>query len=107
MAFDIACFGNPHNGRVREAPLGFSWTTFFFGPFPMLIRGAWKLFFLELLTAALTFGLAWFYWIFAVNRHYAKDLVRDGFQYRSSRRTTYEGVVHYVGLSVEREQLEN
>ena len=26
-------FKNPHNGKLREAPIGFSWTTHFFGSF--------------------------------------------------------------------------
>ena len=103
MAFDVALFENPHNGKLRGAPLGFSWTTLFFGPLPMLFRGAWKLFFIEFLSAIFTLGFAWLYWIFAVNRHYAKELISDGFQLKSTRRTTFEGVARYIGMPVTRE----
>ena len=32
-------FYNISTGKYKEAPIGFSWTTLFFGPLPMLFRG--------------------------------------------------------------------
>jgi len=40
MAFAIITFKSK-NQVVKNAPVGFSWTTLFFGFFPALIRGDW------------------------------------------------------------------
>ena len=37
------------NGATRTIPVGFSWTTFIFGPWPSAVRGHWSFFFLMLL----------------------------------------------------------
>ena len=100
MAFDTAHFENPRTGRMRSAPMGFSWTTFFFGPFPMLFRGAWKWFLIVLLTAVVTYGLAGFVWMFIINKLYLKDLIRDGYKLSSTDRSNTDGVAHYVGRRV-------
>jgi len=47
MATPMTMF-NSYNGHTKSAPVGFSWTTLFFGPFPSLFRGDWLGFFLIL-----------------------------------------------------------
>jgi hypothetical protein len=42
MAHSTIIFKHPTFGTAKEAPVGFSWTTFFFGFFPALIRGDYK-----------------------------------------------------------------
>lgn len=39
MAFTRVTLSNTQSGAIKYAPVGFSWTTFFFGPFPALFRG--------------------------------------------------------------------
>ena len=34
-------FIDKKNGKIKESPLGFSWTAFFFGVFAPLFRGDW------------------------------------------------------------------
>lgn len=100
MAYDTAQFENPRTGQLRSAPMGFSWTTFFFGPFPMLFRGSWKWFFIILITAAITYGLANLVWIFVINKLYLKDLVKDGFRLSSVDRGSPETVDRYAGRRI-------
>jgi hypothetical protein len=73
-------FKNLHNGKLREAPIGFSWTTFFFGPFPALFRGHYLGAFIIFLILAVTFGLAGFVFPFIYNKWYVSDLIKDGYK---------------------------
>jgi len=34
-------FIDKKNGKIKSSPLGFSWTTFFFGTFAPIFRGDW------------------------------------------------------------------
>ena len=94
MAFDKVIVENPRTGQIRTAPIGFSWTMFFFGPFAPMFRGDWKwaiiLFIIAIIAAAVTAGiLGWvpgligaFMW----NKSYLNRLISDGFQLKSTER---------------------
>ena len=69
---------HPHSGMLKEVPLGFSWTTFFFGVFPALFRGDLKNAGIMFLVALFTFGLSWFVFAFLYNKMYVSDLVSQG-----------------------------
>jgi hypothetical protein len=81
-------------GVTKEVKVGFSWTTFFFGFFPALIRGDLKWAVIMFLTAAIvgafTFGFgAWIPGIifsFVYNKIFIKDLLEKG--YRPADETT-------------------
>lgn len=74
------------NGMVKQAKVGFSWTTFFFGFFVPLIRGdvKWCLIMLAigigagLATGGLGAGIAGLIFCFKYNEIYIKDLLNDG-----------------------------
>ncbi|MCD5324248.1 MULTISPECIES: DUF2628 domain-containing protein [Pontibacillus] len=75
-------------GVVKEVKVGFSWTTFFFGFIPALIRGDLKwaviMFVLAAVAGAFTFGLgAWIPGIifsFVYNKIFIKELLEKGYR---------------------------
>ena len=79
MAYTKITLKNEENGRVKIAPLGFSWTSLFFGWLVPLLRGdmswaAWLIF------GALTAFLSNIYQAFVYNKAYIKDLIKKGFK---------------------------
>ena len=84
MAYAKIYFENPRSGMVREAPVGFSWTTFFFGFFPALFRGHWVGFLIILLSALVTFGLLNLVFMFIYNKMYVRHLINDGYKAKSA-----------------------
>ncbi|MFD1007018.1 hypothetical protein [Oceanisphaera ostreae] len=83
MAFTSIIFKNPNTGAIKEAPVGFSWTVFFFGFFPPLFRGDWKWAVIMLLLASFTFNLSSIVFMFIYNKLYIKDLIGSGFKAES------------------------
>lgn len=65
---------------IKVAPIGFSWTTLFFGFIPALIRGDWKWAVIQLICSILSYGLSGFVFMFIYNKLYAKDLLNKGFK---------------------------
>ena len=84
MAYAKIYFENPHTGQVKEAPVGFSWTVFFFGFFPPLFRGHWGGFAIILLAALVTVGLSNLVFMFIYNRMYIKHLISEGYKAKSA-----------------------
>lgn len=88
MAHSHIVFKNPTFGTVKRAPVGFSWTTFFFGFWPALLRGDWKWaainFGVSIVVAVVTKGFGFI--VIAVgfgmlyNKIYVKDLIAAGYQ---------------------------
>ena len=83
MAFTTIVFENSHTGAMKEAPVGFSWTTLFFGFFPALIRGDWKWGLIQILIGVVTFGFSTLVFAFIYNKLYIKDLISEGFKSKS------------------------
>ena len=67
------------NGVVREAPVGFSWTTFFVSAFVPLFRGDWTWALIMLIASFITFGLAGILFAFIYNRLYIEGLLKQGY----------------------------
>ena len=95
MAFATINFQNK-SGVVKEAPVGFSWTTFFFGFFPALIRGDWLWAVIIFAATFVTFGLAGIVFAFIYNRLYIQSLVEKGFKIKnySGNKTLIEQKAH-------------
>lgn len=100
MAFATIIFENPHSGGIKEAPLGFSWTTFFFGFFPALFRGDWKWAIIQLILVFITFGLSWLVFIFIYNNLYIKDLIGVGYKAKSISNGNMDSASSRIGMKV-------
>ena len=108
MAFAKAYLENQRTGALRTAPIGFSWTMFFFGFFAPAIRGDWKWVAIVLgggiLLALISVGvLGWvpalvgaFIW----NKHYFRGLIEDGYKLRGIDGCDFEALEQNVGFRV-------
>ena len=70
---------NPLTRQAKQTKVGFSWTVFFFGPFPALFRGDWKWFLIILIANSFTAGFSNLVFIFIYNKLYINDLLLQGF----------------------------
>ena len=111
MAFDKVILENPRTGQIREAPIGFSWTMFLFGPFAPMFRGDWKwaliILIIALIIAGITAGLLG--WVpgligaFIWNKSYLNRLISDGFQLKATERgTSLDRVDRELGYAARR-----
>lgn len=67
-------------GLVKKVPLGFSWTTLFFGGCVPLLRGDLKWFFIMIFLSLLTLGFSWFIVPFIYNKKYISNLICLGWK---------------------------
>ena len=111
MAYDRVILENPRTGQIRLAPVGFSWTMFFWGPFAPMFRGDWKwaiiVFVLALIFAGISFGfLGWVPGVigaFLWNKSYITRLVSDGFMVKDTERgSSLERLDRELGFSARR-----
>ena len=79
MASTTIHLKHPSFEVTKEAPVGFSWTVFFFGPFPPLFRGDWKYGIIILIAAIFTLGISNLIFIFIYNKLYIKSLLDEGY----------------------------
>lgn len=80
MAFATLHLENQRTGQLRQAPVGFSWTTLFFGIFPALFRGHWIGALIQFLCALVTIGVSVIVFAFIYNKMYLRHLLNEGFK---------------------------
>jgi hypothetical protein len=83
MAFAEITLKNPQTGKMKVAPVGYSWTLVFFGPIVPALRGDVLWFFILLGTELVTFGWSGVLFGFFYNKIYIKNLVKKGFKVTS------------------------
>lgn len=98
MANSHASLRNPDTGEEVRAPVGFSWTTLLFGPWPALFRGDWKWAAIIFGTAIFTGGVSILVFPFIYNKLYIKDLIRDGFKLVDVENGSIDVVSNEVGF---------
>ena len=98
MAYAKIQLLNENTGEMKEAPVGFSWTVLFFGPFPSLFRSDWKWFVIILIAAAITWGLSNFIFMFIYNKLSLKDLFMKGYRAKGFTNITEDALGVYLGM---------
>ena len=71
------------SGLIKQAPVGFSWTTLFFGMFPALFRGDFKWTLIMLIVGFVTVGLAFLVFAFIYNRLYITSMIESGYKIKN------------------------
>lgn len=90
---------NPNSGIIKKAPVGFSWTTLFFGPLPALFRGDFKWFFIQFLLGGF-FVIPLCIFPFIYNKIYIKKRLEDGYKVKSVEGATVENLNAKLGLEL-------
>jgi hypothetical protein len=80
------------SGNFKNGYYGYSWTTFFWGPFPALFRGDILTFIvvcllltvIGIMTAGAGGWLAIILWGFFYNKYYTSRLLKKGYQFASN-----------------------
>ena len=67
------------SGLLKEAPLGFSWTTLLFSFFPALFRSDIKWALIQFIVACVTLGFSWLIFPFFYNKIYVRGLLEKGY----------------------------
>lgn len=84
MAYANIYMKNPSTGAIKEAPVGFSWTNFFFGFFVPCFRAHWGMAVIQIALAIVTFGISNFVFPFIYNKIYINYLLGEGFKVTSA-----------------------
>ena len=78
VADSTVTFKNPNSRGIKEAPVGFSFTTLFFGGIPALMRGHAGLGLVQILLAIITWSLSSIVFACIDNKMYVRYLVGEG-----------------------------
>ena len=79
MASSKALLKEKNSGVIKEAPIGFSWTTLFFGFIVALIRGDIKWTIIQIILSIISLGIANLVMPFIYNKIYVKELLEKGY----------------------------
>ena len=101
MAFDKLNLKNPTTGEIKQAPVGFSWTTFFFGPFVPLFRSDWLMAIVMFGVAMVTAGISNVVFAFIYNKLHIKNLIyKEGFKVTGSVKGNLQNISNSLGIEL-------
>lgn len=84
--------------EIKRAPIGFSWTTFFFSFFPAIFRNDWKWAGIMFVAYLFLYGLVGIIMSFLYNKLYLKDLLNKGYKITEYVNCTEQEVKCITGL---------
>jgi hypothetical protein len=90
---------NPNTGILKNAPVGFSWTTLFFPCLPALFGGDIARFFIQLLLDGFLF-IPVFIFPFIYNKLYVKKLLEKGFKVKDVEGGSLEDARTKLGINL-------
>tara|TARA_R110000824_G_scaffold229949_1_gene417546 strand:+ start:497 stop:799 length:303 start_codon:yes stop_codon:yes gene_type:complete len=85
---ELVTLKNVNSAVIKEAPIGFSWTTLFFGFIVAIVRGDIKWAAIQLGVSIITLGISNLVMPFIYNKIYVKELLETGYV-PSDERMTY------------------
>ncbi len=100
MAHSTLMLENPVTRVTKAAPIGFSWTTFFFSFIPAMVRGDWKWGLIQLALACITAGGSALVFMFIYNKLYVKDLLAQGSVVSSATGKSVGEIAHDLGVQL-------
>jgi hypothetical protein len=87
------------NNNIKEAPVGFSWTSLFFGPLVPLIRSDFMIFLMCFILSIISSGISSIIQAFVYNKAYARSLIQAGYKVREYPDSmTEEALKSYLGV---------
>lgn len=84
--------------EIKKAPVGFSWTVFFFGGIPALFRQDWLWGIGLIIANMLLWGFAGIIAAFFYNKVYIKSLIEKGYTIQPSSEISDESLKNYLGF---------
>ena len=89
---------HPHSGIIKQAPVGYSWTTLFFPGLPALFRGDLKGFIIQFILVCFLIPVLIFPIIY--NKQYIQKLLSLGFKVRSAEGIDMEEAKRKLGINL-------
>lgn len=97
MAYATITFSHEAQQSTVTAPVGFSWTVFFFGFITPVVRQDFKWAFWILVGSLLSFGLSNLIFAFIYNRLFIRQLDQQGFKAINVSDNQWDRVEHDLG----------
>ena len=86
------------NGLLRECPVGFSWTTLFFGGFPALLRGHVLMGLVQIILQIITLSMSAVIFAFVYNKMYINYRLENAYLFSSVDGKTKEAIEASLGI---------
>jgi uncharacterized membrane protein len=99
MANGAITFENKNTGAIKVAPVGFSWTSFFFSGIPALMRGHIGMGVIQIILSMVSFSFSNIVFGFIYNKMYIKHMISEGAK-MSSATLSDDALKAKLGLDV-------